>query len=74
MVVGHAAEVSAQKLCDELREISGARSVVAAVESATPWTGVEIDYAKVTLVGEVGEINTGEETLLAFEIEVEVMY
>lgn len=48
-------------------------SIVQAVEDDSLWTQA-IDYAAVTFVGEIGEIVVAEETLLTFDVDVEVVF
>ena len=70
--VGPTAERSAQIRCDEIREPSGDKSIVAALETAPDY--VDIDYASVTLVGEPGEVAIAEEVLMTVEFEIEVVF
>ena len=71
--VGVASERSAQVRCDALREPSGAGSLVAAIEDGTLWAAT-VDYAQVILVGEPTEVVIAEETLMMFEVDVEVVF
>lgn len=71
--VGSAAERSAQQRCDRLREASGTESIVAAVEDSTNWP-VTVDYASVTFVGPVSEEIVAEESLMTFEVDIEVVF
>jgi len=60
-----------ERLLDELCELSGTGSVIAAVQDGTNWP-VTVDYAQVTQVGEVGisEIAGVEYLVVNFDIEV----
>lgn len=71
--VGVAAERSAQIRCDTLREPSGTGSIVAAIENGALWDAT-VDYAQVILVGEPAEVVIAEETLMMFEVDVEVVF
>lgn len=73
--VGPAAERSAQKRCDLIREAWGNESIVQAVEDATNWpSDVELDYAAVTFVGEPTEVVIAEEKLMIVEFDIEVVF
>ena len=74
VVVGPASEVHAQKRCDVLREPDGDGSIVAAIENSDLWGTTTVDYVSVTQVGEVGETVVADETLLAFEIDVTIVW
>lgn len=71
--VGTASDRAAQKRCDALREPSGVGSLVAAIEDGDLWL-VDVDYAQVTLVGEPTLAVIAEETLMMFEVNVEVVF
>ena len=71
--LGPASERSVQQRCDVLREPSGTGSIVAAIEDGDLWEAT-VDYAAVTLVGEPGEVIVAEETLMLFEVSVEVVF
>ena len=71
--VGPASERSAQIRCDRLREASGEGSLVAAIEDESLWVA-DVDYAAVVSVGEPDEVVVAEETLMMFDLSVEVVF
>lgn len=71
--VGATSDRGAQVRCDELREPSGTGSLVAAIEDGDLWVA-DVDYAQVTMVGEPTQVVIAEETLMMFEVNVEVVF
>ena len=67
-------ERTAQVLLDDYCELSGAGSVVAAIQTAANWSGVTIDYVQVTRIGEVSATSQGESNYLTVPIDVEVVF
>lgn len=68
-----ALELDAQKKLDALREPSGATSIVEAVQDSDNWS-VDIDYAQVTSVGEIGSINVAGVDYMGFTVDVEACW
>ena len=67
-------ERTAQVLLDDYCELSGAGSVVAAIQDEDNWLSVTIDYVQVTRIGEVSATSQGESNYLTVPIDVEVVF
>lgn len=63
-----------QKLLDEYREISGDRSILAAVQDGSHWPGSIVDYCQVTRIGEVLAVDYGGVPYLTVEFDLEVVW
>lgn len=68
------AEISAQKLMDEHMELSGASSLVAAVQDEANWPDNLVHYAAVTSIGDPVEVERGGIAYLCVEYEIEVTW
>lgn len=66
-------ERAAQVALDGYIELSGAGSVVAAIQTGSNWS-VTVDYAQVTQIGEVSAVVIGESNYLAVPLDVEVVF
>lgn len=69
-------EATFEDMC-AYRDVSGVKSLVAAINDGANWTDGLVDYAQVTQVGEfqVVEIPAGGPAqFLAFELDVEVVF
>ena len=67
-------ERTAQILLDDYCELSGATSVVAAIQDDANWSSVDIDYVQVIRIGEVTASSQGESNYLAVPLDVEVVF
>lgn len=67
-------ERTAQVLLDDCCELTGATSVVAAIQDEDNWSSVTIDYVQVTRIGEVSATSQGESNYLTVPIDVEVVF
>jgi hypothetical protein len=67
-------ERTAQVLLDDYCELSGATSIVAAIQDDANWSSVDIDYVQVIRIGEVTASSQGESNYLAVPIDVEVVF
>jgi hypothetical protein len=73
--VGRTAERSAQIKLDELREVTGATSLTAAVQDEDNWpTAGMVDYAMVTSIGGMQIATIADEQLMVVDFEIEVMF
>jgi hypothetical protein len=63
----------AQIALDEYTELSGELSVLAAIQDGDNWTAT-IDYAQVTLIGEVQSTAIAESQYLVVSLDVEVVW
>jgi hypothetical protein len=70
--VKRAAEAGGDELLDEYCDVTGQRSVYAAVQNGDNWPDDLIHYAEVQLIGETGIYETGGVQYLGAEIDVEV--
>lgn len=66
-------ERAAQRKLDAYCELSGATSVLAAIQDGTLWSE-DVDYAQVTQIGDVQAVIIGESNYLAVEMAVEVVF
>ena len=66
-------ERAAQRKLDAYCELSGATSVLAAIQNGSLWTKT-VDYAQVTQIGDVQAVIIGESNYLAVELQVEVVF
>lgn len=71
---GRTNERAAQEALDGWCELSGAGSVIAAIQNDANWGAVDVDYAVVTNVGEVQAVAIGESVYLTVELTVEVVF
>ncbi len=69
-----AAEKSAQKKLDVLTEATGDGSFVVAVEDGANWPDDLVDYCSVTSIGEPYQAVIAEETYLAVDFDIEVVF
>jgi hypothetical protein len=67
-------ERTAQILLDDYCELSGAGSIVAAIQDDANWSSVDIDYVQVIRIGEVTASSQGESNYLAVPLDVEVVF
>jgi hypothetical protein len=67
-------ERTAQVLLDDYCELSGAGSIVAAIQDDANWSSVDIDYVQVIRIGEVTASSQGESNYLAVPLDVEVVF
>jgi hypothetical protein len=67
-------ERTAQILLDNYCELSGAGSIVAAIQDDANWSSVDIDYVQVIRIGEVTASSQGESNYLTVPIDVEVVF
>lgn len=66
-------ERAAQRALDTYCEVSGANSVIAAIQNGSNWS-VTVDYAQVTQVGDVQPVIVGESNYLIVPLDVEVVF
>lgn len=65
---------SAQKSLRGFMEPSGSSSVRAKIEDETSWSGVTVDYAEVTRIGQPFGVEQAAETYWAVDIDVDVCW
>lgn len=68
------ATVSQQQQLDELRDPTGAVSVMAAVQDEANWGSVDIDYVQVVNVGGNVEREVGGDIYLTCDFDIEVVW
>ncbi len=68
------AEASAQQEIDTLCDIAGYGSFLAAVQDEANWPDDLVDYAQVTLVGDIGETSIGGADYLTVDFDIEVVW
>lgn len=71
--VPRTSERAGQDWLDDACEVSGATSVIAAIQTGSNWTQT-IDYAVVTLIGEVEERAKGDDVFLTVDLDVEIVW
>jgi hypothetical protein len=69
-----AADRAAQNLLDDWVELSGATSVIAAIQDGDNWQNVAVDYAQVVNVSEVQAVSVDTAEYLAVRLDVEVVW
>ena len=72
--VPRTADRAMQNLLDEFVELSGATSVIEAVQTGSNWTNVTVDYAQVVNVSEVSAVSVDTAEYLAVQLDVEVVW
>ena len=72
--VPRTADRAMQNLLDEFVEVSGATSVIEAVQTGSNWTNVTVDYAQVVNVSEVSAVSVDTAEYLAVQLDVEVVW
>lgn len=66
-------ERAAQRALDAYCELSGATSVLAAIQNGSLWSKT-VDYAQVTQIGDVVPVVAGESNYLIVQLDVEVVF
>jgi hypothetical protein len=69
-----AADRAAQNLLDDWVELTGATSVIAALQDEDNWQNVTVDYAQVVNVSEVQAVSVDTAEYLAVRLDVEVVF
>jgi hypothetical protein len=69
-----AADRAAQNLLDDWVELTGATSVIAAIQDGDNWQNVTVDYAQVVNVSEVQAVSVDTAEYLAVRLDVEVVW
>lgn len=73
VITGRTQEQAAQELLDEVAELSGAKSILLAVQDDDFWSAA-IDYAQVTSIAEPATVEIAGEVYLVQDFEVEVVF
>lgn len=69
-----AADRAAQNLLDDWVELTGATSVIAAIQDGDNWSNVTVDYAQVINVSEVQSVSVDTADYLAVRLDIEVVF